>query len=213
MNDRPTNRPGLFISVEGVEGAGKSTQLKKISDYLLAQKQEVLLTKEPGGTQLGHVLRQQLLDPNQIIKGEFTEILLFTADRLEHVAQVIEPALTQGKIVLCDRYVDSTFAYQAGGRQVTESVVRMLTEMAPIMPHLTLLFDCPVEEGLKRVKGRGKMDRFEHEAMAFHNRVRDAYLKMAHENPTRIKIINTFDRSPDDIFIDVQQWIDAICNT
>ncbi len=210
MDRLSATSPGVFISFEGVEGAGKSTQLKKISDHLIGHGHDVLMTKEPGGTQLGQVLRQQLLDPNQDIRGEFTEILLFTADRLEHVEQVIKPALAGGQIVLCDRYVDSTFAYQAGGRQVREDVVRMLTGMAPILPQLTLLFDCPVEEGLERVKGRGKMDRFEHEALAFHNRVRDAYLKMAQENPNRIQIISTQNRSVEAIFAEVLAKFSAV---
>jgi dTMP kinase len=199
-----------FITFEGIEGSGKTTQNQRCADYLKNQNFPVLQTREPGGTELGVSLRQFILDPNQVFASPYTELLLFYADRMEHVESKIKPALNEGKIVLCDRYIDSTFAYQEGGRGMPEHLITTLNNHVNLMPTLTFLLDLPVEEGLKRAKARADLDRFEHENVMFHRRVRAAYLKQVQKDPNRIKIIEVEGLSQDEVFGKIKGYLDKL---
>ncbi len=191
---------GQFITFEGIEGSGKSTQIKLLAQHLQLLGHDVVLTKEPGGTRIGAKIRSLILDPETELTAKNTEVLLFFADRLEHVETVIKPALAAGKIVLCDRYVDSTTAYQIGGRGVDKAIIDTLNTLINVMPNRTILLDMPPEEGLGRAKIRGKLDRFEQEDIQFHERLRNQYLKTATENPDRIKLIPVSGKSVEDVF-------------
>jgi len=182
----------MFITFEGPEGSGKSTQAEQLKVYLEGKGQEVLLTREPGGTHLGKNLRELLLNPNNSLDA-MTESFLFAADRSEHVNKVIKPALAEGKIVISDRYLDSTIAYQIGGRRLPEDFIRYLNMVATqgTWPDLTILLDVSSEEGLKRARKKGEADRFEKEQLEFHRRVRERYLLCAQEDPARFKIFDT----------------------
>jgi dTMP kinase len=180
----------MFITFEGCEGCGKSTHVQMLAEYLRSLGKDVITTKEPGGTPLGKQLREMLLQQEPEV---MSEIFLFAADRIEHVEKVIRPALNQGKIVLCDRFMDSTLAYQLGGRGLPEDLVRYLNWVSSrgLIPDMTIMLDVTVEEGLKRAKDRGPIDRFEKEIVAFHERVRDKYNEIAENEPQRIKKINS----------------------
>lgn len=181
---------GRFISFEGIDGAGKSTQHAWLVDYLRRQGKTVIATREPGGTPLGEKLRALLLaDPMHLE----TEALLMFAARREHVAQVIEPALTRGEWVVCDRFVDASFAYQGGGRGLDWEKLEQLSKwvLGELQPDLTLIFDAPVEIAQKRLHAAtANPDRFEQEQAAFFERVRAAYLRIASENPRRVRLID-----------------------
>ena len=181
---------GRFISFEGIDGAGKSTQHAWLVDYLRRQGKTVVATREPGGTPLGEKLRALLLaDPMHLE----TEALLMFAARREHVAQVIEPALARGEWVVCDRFVDASFAYQGGGRGLDWAKLEQLSKwvLGELQPDLTLIFDAPVEIAQKRLHAAtAKPDRFEQEQAAFFERVRAAYLRIASENPQRVRLID-----------------------
>ena len=179
-----------FITFEGVEGSGKTTQIQLAKDYFESRGREVLTTVEPGGTALGKKIRELLLDPDTELHHKYTELFLFTADRLEHVSQCIMPALLAGKIVLCDRYIDSTIAYQHGGRGVAKELVMQFVTMMNCMPDKTILFDIDPEQSLKRAKARATLDRFENEDMDFHRRIRASYLQEADEHPNRFEVID-----------------------
>ena len=191
---------GRFITFEGIEGCGKTTQNKRLADFFRAQGFTVIQTREPGGTPIGQNLRQLILDPNTTFTHPYTEVLLFFADRLEHVQSVIAPALAAGHTVLCDRYIDSTVAYQKGGRHMPSSLLAPLTSMVPILPDLTILLDISVQEGLSRAKKRADLDRFEQETVEFHTRVRQTYLDQATTHPDRIKVIPVDGLSEDAVF-------------
>ena len=185
---------GKFISIEGVEGAGKSTQVDFIQKYLSAQNKTVIVTREPGGTQLSENIRALLLAPTHPPMAVETELLLMFAARAEHIKQVIEPALERGDWVLCDRFVDATFAYQGGGRGVTQQRIQILADwtLQGLMPELTLLFDLPVEIGLERVVQRNEAtDRFEQEKVTFFEKIRESYLHRAIAEPDRIKVVDS----------------------
>jgi dTMP kinase len=190
----------MFISFEGIEGSGKSTQIERVAAWFTERGRELVLTKEPGGTELGLKIRRLLLDPKTHIKHRYTETLLFYADRCEHVQCVLTPALQAGKIVLCDRYHDSTIAYQVGGRQIDARLLPSLNAAVGLIPKLTILLDLPVEEGLKRAKNRATLDRFEQEALSFHQRVRDSYLDQAKKEPERVKVVAVVGLNPDEVF-------------
>ena len=184
---------GRFISVEGVDGAGKSTQLAWVADWLTQQGIHFINTREPGGTPLGEKLRALLLSEAMHLE---TEALLMFAARREHLAQVIEPALARGDWVLCDRFTDATYAYQGGGRGLDLDKFAALEAWVQqrdgslLQPHLTLLFDVPPEVSAARMANGRVLDRFEREAADFHTRVRDAYLRRAAADPARIKVID-----------------------
>jgi len=179
----------MFITFEGIEGSGKTTQISRLKAWFESQDKSVITTKEPGGTALGQTIRQLILDPDTAFTNPHTELLLFYADRLEHITSIIQPALDQGKIVLCDRYIDSTWAYQSGGRQISETIIESLNTMVPLMPDKTILLDISPEEGLKRAKKRAALDRFEQEELSFHHRIRETYLRLAKQCPDRIHLI------------------------
>ena len=178
-----------FITLEGLEGTGKSTQTNEIAYYLNTKGIKVCITQEPGGTQLGEKIRQWLLNPEHQI-AEISELLLFYADRMQHVEQRIKPALRDGYWVICDRFMDSSYAYQGGGRNIPLDYIEQLNRMAvSIKPDLTLLLDMSPKHIWKRINSNN-LDRFERENTIFFERVRNAYLQCADNHSERIKIIN-----------------------
>ena len=187
-----------FITFEGGDGTGKSTQIKVLERHLAACGRSFVSTREPGGTPLGKLIRQALLEVGKQPIGSPTELFLYLADRAQHVQDVILPALDSAKLVLCDRYTDSTLAYQGYGRGIDLEVLRELNRIADrgVKPDLTLLFDCPVELGLSRTakrlaeEGEGREDRFEREKVEFHERVRAGFLALARAEPERFRIID-----------------------
>lgn len=184
-------RRGRFITLEGGEGVGKTTNLDFIKDYLTAHRIPVLVTREPGGTQLAEKIRGLLLNHDEEVITEQAELLMMFAARSQHIKNVILPALSKGSWVLCDRFTDATYAYQGGGRSMSTAAISWLESFvqAGLKPDLTLLLDAPVEIGLHRAKQRAELDRFESEALSFFERVRRAYLVQAELDPDRIKII------------------------
>lgn len=183
---------GFFISLEGGEGAGKSTQNKRIVEWLAGQGKTVVETREPGGTVVSEQIRQVLLDTRNAGLNPTAELLLMFAARSQLVQEVIQPALEEGKVVVCDRFADASYAYQGGGRQLGASAVAQVEQIVlkDLQPDLTLLFDIPVEIGMTRVAGRGEADRFEVESLRFFERVRKAYLDRAKSNPQRFRVID-----------------------
>jgi dTMP kinase len=169
----------MFITLEGIEGSGKSTLIKNLNNYLLDLDIDVLFTREPGATITGKNIRNLLLSPNTDLSSE-AELLLIMADRVEHIKNIIAPNLNLNKLVISDRYIDSTIAYQGGGRGIKIKLIESLIKNLKMpIPDLTFLIDINVEIGLKRAKDRAELDRFEKEEINFHKRVRDAYLKIA----------------------------------
>ncbi|GAA0399118.1 dTMP kinase [Cocleimonas flava] len=183
---------GLFISFEGVEGAGKTTNIEYIAEKIEASGQEILLTREPGGTDLGEAIRELLISKEFPEMHSTTELLLMFAARAEHLHRKIIPSLEQGRWVLCDRFTDATYAYQGAGRDIDLQNIQTLENLVQgtLRPDYTFLFDIDADIGLARAKNRGETDRFEQQHLDFFNRVRSAYLKMAEENPQRYRIVN-----------------------
>ena len=183
---------GRFITVEGIEGAGKSTQMDVLREFLDGKGISVVMTREPGGTPLGEAVRSLLLDPKNSGMSSDAELLLVFAARAEHLGQVIAPALGSGHWVLSDRFTDATFAYQGGGRGISETRIAELEQwvQADLRPDLTLLLDVTVETGMARIAERGQPDRFEREAGAFFQRIRDNYLQRAAAEPRRFRRID-----------------------
>ncbi len=198
---------GLFITLEGPEGAGKSTNREYLAERLRAEGIEVLLTREPGGTPLAERIREVLLTPGDEVMNADTELLLVFAARAQHLAEVIRPALARGVVVLCDRFTDSTYAYQGGGRGLSLERIATLETFVQgdLRPDLTLVFDLPVEVGLARASARGRLDRFELEGRVFFDAVRSAYLKRAEADPQRYRLIDA--AQP---LAQVQQSLDAL---
>jgi len=187
---------GLLITLEGIEGAGKSSHIQFIAEQLLQAGRDVLLTREPGGTNLGERIRELLLKKNEESMFEETELLLMFAARAQHVQQVILPAINAGKIVICDRFTDSSYAYQGGGRGISLEKIQQLEawlfsgDLSGFKPELTLLLDLSVETGLSRAQDRSAADRFETETVNFFQDVRDTFLKIAQDNPGRVSVID-----------------------
>ncbi len=183
---------GKFITIEGTEGVGKSTNLAFVRDWLEAQKIEVVVTREPGGTPLAEEIRGLLLAKREEPVDETAELLLVFAARAQHIAQVIEPALARGAWVLSDRFTDATYAYQGGGRGLSKQTITQLEVLVQgeLRPDLTLILDIDVELGLNRARQRGELDRFESETMAFFERVRSAYRARAEQAKDRYAVIN-----------------------
>jgi len=185
-----------FITLEGIEGVGKTTQASVVADELRALGHDVLLTREPGGSALGERVRAVLLDKTLPAMAPMTELLLVFAARAEHLDKVIRPALAAGRWVICDRFTDATYAYQGGGRGLPLNAIEQLEALvqAELQPDLTLLFDAPVAIALSRARARGEGDRFEAERVEFFARIRDTYLARAGAAPLRVRIL---DASPD----------------
>ncbi|MFT5396424.1 MAG: dTMP kinase [Gammaproteobacteria bacterium] len=183
----------LFITLEGVEGAGKSSLMDHISELFTRAGHEVIQTREPGGTKTGEQIREILLDSNNIGLDSSTELLLMFAARMQHLEEVIKPAMATGHIVICDRFTDASYAYQGGGRGIDESRIQTLEDWVQkgLKPDLTLLFDLDVEVGLRRAGKRSQADRFEQEDILFFERVRSCYLERAIKEPTRFRIIDS----------------------
>jgi dTMP kinase len=183
---------GAFITFEGVEGCGKTTQLRLLEAHLRAQGQEVLVTREPGGPPIAEAIRGILLDPENRAMGPTTELLLYAAARAQHVYETIWPALELGKTVLCDRFADSTAAYQGAGRGIPRDMLDQLHQLATggIQPDRTFLLDLPPAEGLARARTRGRADRLEQESLPFHERVRAGFLALAEAEPQRILVVD-----------------------
>lgn len=182
----------MFITLEGPEGAGKSTQLPQLASWLEGLHKAVVTTKNPGGTPIGGQIRKILLEPANAAMVPLAELLLYAADRAQHVEEVVRPALAQGSVVLCDRYIDSTLAYQGFGRGLDHDLIARLNELATggLKPDLTLLLDLPVEQGLARVAASRQVDRLETEAIAFHHRLRDGYLALAERERGRFVVVD-----------------------
>ncbi len=180
---------GLLVTFEGIEGSGKSTQIGLTTAYLEEQGYPCLMTKEPGGSPLGEEIRSFLLDRGDLRIDPLSELFLIEADRAEHVAEVIRPALDEGRIILCDRYIDATLAYQGYARGLDIAVITQLNHWATggLTPQCTIVLDCPVEVGMARAKGE---DRFEREGKRFHEQVREGYLRIAQQEPQRVKVVS-----------------------
>jgi dTMP kinase len=183
--------PGFFVTFEGVEGAGKSTQIRLLADALRARSVPVLLSREPGGSPLSEAIRALLLDPAHAGMEPMAELHLILAARAEHVARVVRPALDRGEVVLLDRFSDATRAYQGGGRGIDDRLIESLLPAASLglVPDVTYLIDLAPAEGLSRRDAAGR-DRLEGEKQEFHQRVRDAYLEIARREPGRIVLLN-----------------------
>jgi dTMP kinase len=192
--------PGTFITFEGIDGSGKSTQLRLLNNFLRAKGYNPLITREPGGTPVGLRLRAALLDASEEV-DPLTELLVFAADRAQHVRRVIRPALAAGQIVISDRYADATVAYQGAGRGFPPDLIREIVQLATegLKPDLTVLFDLGIDESTSRTTRRstGKSssktgrDRLDIEHADFHARVRDAYLQIAAAEPERVKLVDS----------------------
>lgn len=183
---------GLFITFEGGEGVGKSTALNFLQNYLAAADIPLVVTREPGGTPLGEEIRQVLLSVRDSHVDPLAELLLMFAARSQHLQEKIRPALNEGLWVLCDRFTDASYAYQAGGRRLPTLWVQQLEQLVQgdLRPDCTLLLDAPVETGIERARGRGELDRFEREQRDFFQRVRDTYLRLARESSGRYRIVD-----------------------
>nr|WP_218649632.1 dTMP kinase [Pseudomonas taiwanensis] len=182
----------MFITLEGPEGAGKSTNREYLAERLRSHGIEVVLTREPGGTPLAERIRELLLTPSDETMGADTELLLVFAARAQHLQGVIKPALARGAVVLCDRFTDATYAYQGGGRGLSSERIAQLENFVQgdLRPDLTLVFDLPVEIGLSRAAARGRLDRFEQEQRSFFEAVRQTYLQRAQAASDRYKVVD-----------------------
>jgi dTMP kinase len=183
---------GLFITIEGGEGVGKSTNLSFLSKYLTDSGIDVVVTREPGGTQIGEQIRELLLQVRLENMDAMSELLLIFAARAQHLYEIIEPALGAGRWVLCDRFTDATYAYQCGGRGIQRGTVQCLESLVQgeLRPDYTLLLDVPVAVGMARARDRGNLDRFEQETWNFFERVRSSYLEQAKGNGSRFRLID-----------------------
>jgi dTMP kinase len=200
---------GKFITFEGSEGSGKSTQSQMVHDYLKAKKLPVMLLREPGGVKISEAIRNLLLDVKNTGMGDEAETLLYMAARAQLVKEVLKPALAEGKIVICDRFLDSTIAYQGYGNGVDVKMIKILGEFATtgIKPDLTLLFDIETEKGLSRTNAT--KDRIELRSLDYHRKVRQGYLAVAKAEPKRVKVISV-DAGKEEIFERVKKIIDGI---
>jgi len=186
------SKRGKFITIEGQDGAGKSTNLAVIERFLTQQKIDFVKTREPGGTPFGENIRELLLSSGDHRIGIMAELLLVFAARAQHIQELIEPTLSQGQWVLCDRFTDTTYAYQGGGRELELDAIASLEQIVQgdLRPDLTVLLDLPVALGESRAGRRSNPDRFEQQKIEFKQRIRDCYLQMAAEQPQRIKVID-----------------------
>jgi len=193
------NVSGRLITIEGIEGVGKSTNVNFVADYFRASGATVIITREPGGTEIGERIRELILMTPGEGLSDLGELLLMFAARAEHLAGLILPALARGDTVVCDRFTDATFAYQGGGRGLNWEVIAALRDIVQgaLRPDLTLLLDAPTEVSVERIVGREWLDRFEQERADFFGRVRQAYLSIAAQEPGRVQVINASKPLPD----------------
>ncbi|MBI9078398.1 MAG: dTMP kinase [Pseudodesulfovibrio sp.] len=207
----------MFVTFEGIEGTGKTTQIQKVKKYFESRGKEVFLTLEPGGSRVGQELRKMLLHVDNKDLTPITELFLYLADRAQHIAQVIRPELEAGKVVLCDRFADSTIVYQGYGRGLDTKILQQFNEVAVdgLWPDLTVILDIDPELGLKRATLRniedGKAEeegRFEAEHISFHKRIREGYLTWAALNRDRIKVADA-SSTPDEVFKRIKDIIDT----
>lgn len=206
---------GTFITFEGIEGSGKSTQIALLANYLTARGVRHVLTREPGGTLIGDQVRKILLDPANRLLDPAAELLLYAASRAQHLREIIIPALADGAIVLCDRFSDATIAYQGYGRGLEIGMINSLDRIvtAGMRPDLTLLFDIEAASGIARARGRNNSRgleteaRFENEELVFHERVRQGYLTLVMQEPERIRIVDA-SLSPESVQAQVRQLVD-----
>lgn len=196
---------GLFITFEGIEGSGKSTQIEKFCDYLGSEGIDHVRTIEPGGTQIGNEIRKVLLSVEHSGMSPMTELLLYAASRAQHVSEVIRPALEKGIIVVCDRFSDSTLVYQGFGRGLDKDMISELNRLCTdgLSPDLTFILDVDVETGLRRNRSANKVDRLELETVEFHKKVRKGYLSLSSKEHRRMKLIKS-DGEVDDIAKDIE---------
>jgi len=202
------NHLGKFITLEGVDGAGKTSHIEFIKEYLTNLKLNFIMTREPGGTELGERLREILLHDEMTPK---TETILMFAARNEHIEKVIRPGLTSGAIVISDRFTDASYAYQSGGKGVEDEAIDVLKDLVQknLQPDLTFLFDLPVEVSIKRLKKTRKLDKFEKEEKDFHENVRKKYLMIAKNNPKRFSVLNS-EKSIDEIQSQIKIKLDEL---
>ena len=202
---------GRFITLEGSEGAGKSTAAAAIAEWLKSCGVELVLSREPGGTALGEKLRSLLLDPATGDLAPESELLMMFAARAQHIQEVIQPALDRGQWVLCDRFTDASFAYQGGGRGLQFERIEALEQWLhpSLQPDITLLFDLPVEQGLQRVVKRDSPDRFEREKLKFFTAVSEAYQRRMHQHPARIKQVDA-SRSVEQVLRQAQRLLEPL---
>lgn len=202
---------GVFITLEGTEGAGKTTQVRLLADWLNTLRLTVAVTREPGAGKIGAEIRRVLLNPENGELSPVAEALLMAADRAQHTAEFLLPKLADGAIVLCDRYIDSHIAYQGYGRGLSVEWLRELNERATegLYPDMTLLLDLPPELGLARASERGAADRMEQEQVEFHRRIYEGYLAMAAAEPERIKVINAA-AAPDEVQTAIRREVWAL---
>jgi dTMP kinase len=204
-----------FITIEGGDGTGKTSQIRTLESYLIQRGFACAMTREPGGTALGSLIRKVLLEVGSHEIASSTELFLYLADRAQHVSEVILPALKSDKIVLCDRFTDSTVAYQGYGRGIELGLLRQLNDIADqgVHPDLTILLDCPVSVGLARTArrqtaaGRRQEDRFEREKIEFHEKVRAGFLEMARTEPERFRIVDATPSS-EEVMLRIKRIID-----
>ena len=181
----------MFITFEGIEGSGKSSLIAQLKKYFKSSKLEAFFSKEPGGTDLGKEIRKTLLNPKYSFDPT-SELLLLLADRAEHVQKIIRPNLQKNKLIFCDRYLDSTLAYQGSGRNLDKKIIKEMFKVLDFpIPDLTILLDVPVQIGLIRARKRNKLDRFEKEDLNFHENVRRSYLDLAKNDSSRIVIFDS----------------------
>ncbi len=201
---------GRFITFEGVDGAGKSTQLEYAVKYLEDRGVDVVKTREPGGTEIGETIRELILQASSPLDAS-TELLMIFAARNEHIERVIKPAIARGSTVVCDRFTDATFAYQGGGSQMESARIETIEAWVhgTLQPNLTFFFDLPIRDAQRRMGDRSR-DRFESEEIAFHERVRRTYLERAEKFPDRIKVIDST-RSKGQVRVSVEQQLAALC--
>ena len=186
-------KKGIFITFEGVEGCGKSTQARLLFKHLKKADYDCVITREPGGTKIGEMIRRILLNPKNASLNDTTELFLFEANRAQVVGEIIKPALKGGKIVICDRFFDATMAYQGYANRFDRGMIRQMNEFATggLRPHLTIILDISTREGLRRAtRLRGK-DRMEEKSISFHKRVRAGYIDISRKEPRRVKLIQT----------------------
>ena len=201
---------GFFITFEGVEGCGKTTQIRRLQQHLVQMGRDIVVTREPGGTPVAEAIRSILLDCAHAGMRPMTELLLYAAARAQHVAEVIAPALDAGKTVLCDRFADSTTAYQGAGRGVDPDTVALVHRLATggVWPDVTILLDLPAETGLARANASCTPDRIEQETIEFHRKVRDGFLAVARQEPQRVVVVDAT-RTPDEVADLVIAAVDA----